>query len=215
MDQRVLGIPRYLSRQPLFAELSPIELERLASGCNFHRFNAIVQRATGHLTGVNHPELRLASQRTSAASARTADSTSRANAATRCVAKRCRTNWPMTGVWAAPRLMTWLGRVSDAARTQRPAKPGTLNSWSSCAVSKHLAKPCSATTRAGMTGSTTWFIRASAANTPTVHRGRLHAAPVGRGVGAFASTRLGLIHQPPICSSARCVKACRICSSQM
>ena len=38
MDLRVFNIPRYLSVQPLFTDLSPVELERLAAGCVLRRF---------------------------------------------------------------------------------------------------------------------------------------------------------------------------------
>ena len=38
MDLRVFDIPRYLSLQPLFTDLSPTELDRLAQGCVLHRF---------------------------------------------------------------------------------------------------------------------------------------------------------------------------------
>jgi CRP-like cAMP-binding protein len=38
MDLRVFNIPRYLSVQPLFTDLSPSELERLAQGCAVRRF---------------------------------------------------------------------------------------------------------------------------------------------------------------------------------
>jgi CRP-like cAMP-binding protein len=38
MDLRVFDIPRYLSLQPLFTDLSSTELERLAQGCVLHRF---------------------------------------------------------------------------------------------------------------------------------------------------------------------------------
>jgi len=39
MDLRVFDIPRYLSRQPLFSDLDPVELERLAKGCVLRRFS--------------------------------------------------------------------------------------------------------------------------------------------------------------------------------
>ena len=39
MDLRVFDIPRYLSRQPLFSDLSPAELDRLATGCALRRFS--------------------------------------------------------------------------------------------------------------------------------------------------------------------------------
>jgi CRP-like cAMP-binding protein len=38
MDLRVFNIPRYLSLQPLFTDLSPAELDRLAQGCVLRRF---------------------------------------------------------------------------------------------------------------------------------------------------------------------------------
>jgi CRP/FNR family transcriptional regulator, dissimilatory nitrate respiration regulator len=38
MDLRVFNIPRYLSLQPLFTDLSPTELGRLAQGCELRRF---------------------------------------------------------------------------------------------------------------------------------------------------------------------------------
>ena len=38
MDLRVFDIPRYLSRLPLFNDLSPPELDRLAAGCALRRF---------------------------------------------------------------------------------------------------------------------------------------------------------------------------------
>jgi CRP/FNR family transcriptional regulator, dissimilatory nitrate respiration regulator len=38
MDLRVFNIPRYLSVQPLFTDLSAAELERLAQGCALRRF---------------------------------------------------------------------------------------------------------------------------------------------------------------------------------
>ena len=38
MDLRVFNIPRYLSDQPLFTDLSPVELDRLAAGCVLRRF---------------------------------------------------------------------------------------------------------------------------------------------------------------------------------
>lgn len=38
MDLRVFNIPRYLSLQPLFTDLSPAELDRLAQGCMLRRF---------------------------------------------------------------------------------------------------------------------------------------------------------------------------------
>jgi CRP/FNR family transcriptional regulator, dissimilatory nitrate respiration regulator len=38
MDLRVFNIPRYLSVQPLFTDLSPPELDRLAQGCVLRRF---------------------------------------------------------------------------------------------------------------------------------------------------------------------------------
>ncbi|MDH4061033.1 MAG: Crp/Fnr family transcriptional regulator [Aquincola sp.] len=38
MDLRVFNIPRYLSVQPLFTDLSASELERLAQGCAVRRF---------------------------------------------------------------------------------------------------------------------------------------------------------------------------------
>jgi CRP-like cAMP-binding protein len=38
MDLRVFNIPRYLSVQPLFTDLSPTELDRLAQGCALRRF---------------------------------------------------------------------------------------------------------------------------------------------------------------------------------
>jgi CRP-like cAMP-binding protein len=38
MDLRVFNIPRYLSVQPLFTDLSATELERLAQGCLLRRF---------------------------------------------------------------------------------------------------------------------------------------------------------------------------------
>ena len=38
MDLRVFNIPRYLSVQPLFTDLSPVELDRLAAGCVLRRF---------------------------------------------------------------------------------------------------------------------------------------------------------------------------------
>jgi CRP/FNR family transcriptional regulator, dissimilatory nitrate respiration regulator len=38
MDLRVFNIPRYLAGQPLFTDLSPVELERLAQGCALRRF---------------------------------------------------------------------------------------------------------------------------------------------------------------------------------
>jgi CRP-like cAMP-binding protein len=38
MDLRVFDIPRYLSVQPLFTDLSTVELERLAAGCVLRRF---------------------------------------------------------------------------------------------------------------------------------------------------------------------------------
>jgi CRP-like cAMP-binding protein len=38
MDLRAFNIPRYLSVQPLFTDLSPVELERLAQGCALRRF---------------------------------------------------------------------------------------------------------------------------------------------------------------------------------
>jgi CRP-like cAMP-binding protein len=38
MDLRAFNIPRYLSVQPLFTDLSPGELERLAQGCMLRRF---------------------------------------------------------------------------------------------------------------------------------------------------------------------------------
>jgi CRP-like cAMP-binding protein len=38
MDLRVFDIPRYLSVQPLFTDLSTVELERLATGCVLRRF---------------------------------------------------------------------------------------------------------------------------------------------------------------------------------
>jgi len=38
MDLRVFNIPRYLSVQPLFTDLSASELERLAQGCALRRF---------------------------------------------------------------------------------------------------------------------------------------------------------------------------------
>ena len=39
MDLRVFNIPRYLSVQPLFTDLSPAELDRLAQGCVLRRFS--------------------------------------------------------------------------------------------------------------------------------------------------------------------------------
>jgi len=39
MDLRVFNIPRYLSVQPLFTDLSPPELERLAQGCVLRRLS--------------------------------------------------------------------------------------------------------------------------------------------------------------------------------
>lgn len=39
MDLRVFDIPRYLSRQPLFSDLDPVELDRLAKGCVLRRFS--------------------------------------------------------------------------------------------------------------------------------------------------------------------------------
>ena len=39
MDLRVFNIPRYLSVQPLFTDLSPPELDRLAQGCVLRRFS--------------------------------------------------------------------------------------------------------------------------------------------------------------------------------
>ena len=39
MDLRVFDIPRYLSRQALFNDLSPAELDRLAAGCAPRRFS--------------------------------------------------------------------------------------------------------------------------------------------------------------------------------
>jgi CRP-like cAMP-binding protein len=38
MDRPVFDIPRYLSRQPLFTDLSEAERERLAQGCQLRRF---------------------------------------------------------------------------------------------------------------------------------------------------------------------------------
>ena len=38
MDLRVFNIPRYLSMQPLFSDLNPAELDRLAQGCTLRRF---------------------------------------------------------------------------------------------------------------------------------------------------------------------------------
>jgi CRP-like cAMP-binding protein len=38
MDRPVFDIPRYLSRQPLFTDLSEAERERLARGCQLRRF---------------------------------------------------------------------------------------------------------------------------------------------------------------------------------
>ena len=37
MDTRVFNVPRYLAVLPLFTDLSPPELERLAQGCQFRR----------------------------------------------------------------------------------------------------------------------------------------------------------------------------------
>ena len=38
MDLRVFNIPRYLSVQPLFTDLSPVDLDLLAAGCVLRRF---------------------------------------------------------------------------------------------------------------------------------------------------------------------------------